>query len=753
MRGSRARPHEAWRRTIACAASFALLLALPVISATHQGPVNWGHPFTIIRNEQTNFFLEAATATSDPFISLNESEAGAASHYFLDASPTSGPSASVASFQSGTPTQTWEVKMKQPLPQDYFLNLSMPILGSFYFGSSASPVAAQSPVKNLGGDQGFVRFEVYADAVLVGGAEDVFHLTARTGPWPWIDLIIWPETRALYKGQVLSFKITRSGGIADFAVGTGGDHQTFLDIRYYSVDPLADGVYLENRQIRSYDGPVSKPGTASSDAPLTGAALIGLVAAFRPRLGRRAIAALLVGVLLSSGCIGAGGKDARPEASADPTATVIVDFENRTELKDRGAIEGVVKNDIGFFVAGAHVAILGTNFFEESDKTGAFAFSNLSAGRYTMRIDAKSYYPLEQQVEVQAGAATRLEVILAPVKERATTGRPHVHGDWGDASVLELQNLDFTYEFKQCPDDGDFDQGAIRGIRRCQQLIPIKVEKPVPAGTARVEVLLKWSDGSNVPKALGLKVNTAIEKSLGVSVSGHVAGFGTSVPGQRYHSRASGIPFNIAIFPTEADPGHQAFTNWVFWVRPSMQDIVDTTNPPATASFSIHVEMRAHKGVVPFEPAHRDFWGANSTINLVINAPRTQSSTATSATFPGTYNWVPAKDRFVPPGTMELRGKFKWVTGTVELTSWKLVYKPGNVPASQPVFFPVELQGTGTERTFVIKPLPEQVDQFYQTQSNWRFYVDDDGQAANSGPGTTWTLSVEAVKDPAYLPT
>ncbi|HLE47730.1 MAG TPA: carboxypeptidase-like regulatory domain-containing protein, partial [Candidatus Thermoplasmatota archaeon] len=156
------------------------------------------------------------------------------------------------------------------------------------------------------------------------------------------------------------------------------------------------------------------------------------------------VAALVLAVCLFGGCLGAGGPsgtDSAPtgtEASASPSpkSTADTTVEKRPELqeKGRGAVEGIVRDEFEARVANAHVALLGTDAFTTTDKSGTFSFQNLTAGDYTLRVDHEKFLSLELDVAVEVGKATIVQVTLVfPVESfPGYLGTPHRHDWWGE---------------------------------------------------------------------------------------------------------------------------------------------------------------------------------------------------------------------------------------------------------------------------------------------------------------------------------
>lgn len=779
-------------------ALLASILLLPAAGAIHMSPTSWDCYTTTYKycpyqwDESLKLFVESGGADG-AFLSPNDEAAGTATHHQLSADMTSGLSSSIASFQAGRPTQSFEIKLKNPLAADYYLNLTRPIKGDFYWGHTAS---ATTEAAGRAVDHAWVRVELFMGTVRVGGYEDHANLFTNSGGWSWLSLNLWPEVRVLEAGSPLTLKVTRGGGVGDFYVGTGGNHQSVLDIRYYPDDPLGGAVYLENRKIASY---TSKDSTLSAEEMAIEAQRFAATPWFRnqpPGLykvpaherdegeGTLGIAsmALLPGLFLApwrrmrsfsvvaalavvsvAGCVGgppAGAGAADPDAAS---SSVEVKFEERESLANtsKGAIEGLVQDDLGFPIAGAHVSLLATHLFENTDRKGLFKIGNVSAGTYVMRIDAKQYSSLERELEVRPGQVTLLNVTLQPLVAKEGGKKPHVHGDWGDQTELTVFSGRFTFTLPCAPSPGSTSAstgGVNVHTRPCERAIPLDVSKPVPPGAAQVQVVLKWTAASGVPAELALRVVTGIPYSQ-TKWTGNIGSGGAAH--RIYVARPSADPFNVAIFPNEADPGHQKFTNWQLWALLPAEDVGYPKRSPDTANFEVTVEVKAFKGVVPFEPAHRSFWGERQELRVFNHASKAASEDPYSTAYPAYYGaigskyyqatWIPAKEVFVPPGTKELTGYLSWTNSKgLALTDWTLLYKGADLPSGSTAYQVMPLEGSGTNRTFKLPVKPEWTDQYYQSTSYWKFAVDAPGQSVTSASGTTWSLGVVAHRDPVF---
>ncbi|MBI2079092.1 MAG: carboxypeptidase regulatory-like domain-containing protein [Euryarchaeota archaeon] len=714
--------------------------------------------------QQVRFYLEAESTTSGGFLAL-ASDAASTESITVDASPTSGLStASQTMIGGAAPVSMFA--LRGTLPRDYFLNLSKPVVGTLFWSSTASSTAESSTL----------RVDAFVGSARIGGQVVFIDPLYEAGEWVPFHVKFRPEVTRLSSGETVTVKVSRYNGLADFRIGTGGNHQSFLELRFFDSNPLASTLYLDNRTLVSAsggerrvlavpyvdDGPgptaapqADPPGSAPPSGPgpgfVVGAPIAGL--ALLRKKGRAGFVLLMLLAGAFSGCIREEdtATKANPSSTGEPLpqSTGNASFETREELKasGKGEIEGTVRDELQIPIEGAHISLLGTSLFSTTPRSGLFRFGNLSAASYTIRIDREGYLGLEQFVRVEVGKVTILNVTLARPSAGGGNAKAHVHDMFGDATTKLVQNVEFLPTGFTGLANGE--PGKTLNTWVClsascgDMLVPIDFHSPVPPGSVQMEVTVTWTGG---PKELGLRVMTTGNGSIE----------------QHFAARPSGEPFHVVFFPNEADPGHQETTNWQFWVRiPTGLETFNPLQPPAYSGGKIRVVAVAHKGVVPFEPAHRDFWQGASEIAL-FSDKKLESFHMPDSTFPaGDLVWRPGKNLFVPPGTIEIRGSFRWTNQFDAPYRWKLLYAPANVPPGMNEWrlVPGTAGTTGTTVTFTLPVKSGETDQFYQFQSYWIFAPDDDPDRDNdvltsSSSCSCWKdtfwLTATAIKDPSY---
>jgi hypothetical protein len=115
------------------------------------------------------------------------------------------------------------------------------------------------------------------------------------------------------------------------------------------------------------------------------------------------VAACLSAVLLA-GC--GDGPDAAPSAGSGTTAPI---------ASGKGAISGLVINDVFRPVPGGVVLIQELGLTATSDSSGQFVFTDLEPGAYLLRVQADGHEAAPQTVDVREGEYAEVEVVARRV--------------------------------------------------------------------------------------------------------------------------------------------------------------------------------------------------------------------------------------------------------------------------------------------------------------------------------------------------
>lgn len=145
--------------------------------------------------------------------------------------------------------------------------------------------------------------------------------------------------------------------------------------------------------------------------------------AFRRRVSKIAGAALTAVLSLCSNVFG------QTQPQEDKTCTRIVALKiKKTAVKDvRSTFTGVVMDEVGAVVSGAKITLTNERTKKRSTLTstddGAFNFSNLPAGKYSLEIEAPGFKPYKQKhLTVNSNEALQVSATLQSSEETVTVG-------------------------------------------------------------------------------------------------------------------------------------------------------------------------------------------------------------------------------------------------------------------------------------------------------------------------------------------
>lgn len=676
-------------------------------------------------------YLKATTATSDPHLAPDASSSATPSYTAFSA--TEGVT-QTAGWAQGTKGAAASFSTKEPVGTQQWLNLTKYIWVYLWFKPNAGG-AANVPV----GDK--IRVEVYAGERLAGrGVYYTYAQAVSPSDWTIAYFYVWPEVDSILPNEKVVLKVYRDAGAGDFLISTNGNRASYLEYGFFNRDPLAGALYVDHGKLVVSDSGTDG-GEGSVVLPLAGLPLVGLLA-----LSRRSARPLVLLLLVSGAFAGCLGTKAGPAGSGSnsisegPQNTVDLHVERNETLQKQGVgeVQGFVRDGDKAFgpVRDATVLFVGTSLSTRTDALGRYEFLNLTAKKYLMRVDAVGLKAEEREVVVEVGVRLTLNFTLFSGIEKASNDKAHVHDLWPEG-VKEMEFFQADSPTPQASTDTSA-TGKQIGMPFSTvwgPAVPVPEGKIVLPGTVRIEVKLQWNAEPGRPvKELGLVVR-----------------YPGATQDRTYGPRASQEPFNIAIFPNLADSGHQKFTRWTFSiVYPPTTNNGGTFYEPAYVAAGVHVTARIFKGVVPYEPAHEDYWkGAKELPYLNVLGRGSWSLTGTSKPISATGRWpdsnffVPDAGKMIAPGTKEIRGNFTVsYTGSTPPagtpgTTWKLVYLPANVNPLYGNWKTVTLTATGTagKYSFIIPVAKGESDQFYQTASYWRFSPDtpdDDPLAPNA---------------------
>lgn len=683
-----------------------------------------------------------------------------------------------------------------PLTQERVLNASMEMM--LHLWVSIPTASAGNPA--------FIAATASVDSRFMAQAAVTQSTTTvgKGGAFTEVVLPLVSEVANLAVGSRLTLRIDVLGATGDAAIGFQPGQHSHLNVSL--LDPLRNDIYLD-----SYNGatiplaqaepaPSSATGTTSgasgadgASAPrpepgapaaprggvplgmlLAAAPLLGLLA-FVPRRpgGGRTLAVLAVALLVAAGvagCSGQGGK----RAVVDDGSTIdeyldVPDDERRAILQETGTgdLNGRVFHDVGLPLQGAHISLLGTDLFRTADPAGRFQFLGLAPGTYKVRIDAQGFQSIERgDVLVRKGNVTRLDVTMVPVDDPRAGFLSHRHDEWGAKTSLLLYDGATPAPRDQLETSG-YPMGPLSGTTFCLPTTGPRVNGEVqvcklefvpdlvgivPPGTAQLAVTIGWDPNDN---------------------DIDLAGF-MYTPANRNHplvmsQKASGSTWTVPVSHAMTDRGHQAFSFWSFYVYVMGSGSTYVPAPVETVTAPFQVKVEALKGVVPYEPGHRDLWQGNTTIGLLDSVLKQHTSTYYSdlPRDEDTSRWLFDPPALVPPGTGRLEVRLEYgvppgATGLDPFDDWTLAFHSAEVNPRgyswDDLLYPEPKErGDG----YVLYDLPlttGMTDAYYQTKSNWVIFLDDGGTTGvigNANPESfhyivDFRVTATAHLDPAY---
>lgn len=583
-----------------------------------------------------------------------------------------------------------------PLPDTYILNVSRGIAVDLYFKSSK----CVSPEIELWAGTTFLAGQVASQTRQSNGK---FFYSPTISGFCGRPYGMHTEVSILAKGTVLTLKMIlhNPGAVEklDVPVLLGTKDRSVIRLPFYIPE---ERVFLESHATGSGASPAGEPGGAAPPgAILLPLALVGL--ALRP--SRRLRAPILAALLLAAALAGCLGGSSAPRDTAGTQATggrvnqTLVPVPGGGNATS-GGILGIVHDEFQVPVQGVHVSLFGTDKFATTDNFGQFAFSNVTAGEYTIRLDRAGWKVLEEKVTVEAGKFAKLDVLLEPLVKKSGGANRHRHDYWlPDEKVRTIFSGPVTFP----PFQGQVPACASGSSSSGDQyfcvtdfLIPpaagSEPRKLVLPGTNDLEVKVTWQESQNRVYRVG----------VGFTANDNKSDF-------YMFPKPSGVPTHIRTTWGMGDVGHQAFTTWALWlyIPTNEHEVFFGEGAPIVQPLQgpFQVEVKVHRGTAPLEPGHKDHWGSNTTLTLM---EREQSS-----------SWPLSK--LVPPGTESLDITYEQTRPSSN--EWTVVYKPANeAPTAVANFHPLP-GGTknGNTVTFHYVLKPGEADPFYAKRSSWSF--------------------------------
>lgn len=663
---------------------------------------------------------------------------------------------------SGQDMLRTDVFTSEPIPSILYLNASRPIEVDLFL---KSPDCEQRNTFANAVDIELWLGETFAGGALHGSEISPYYRGGQA--WKAAHCVVMfnvhPEVDAFPAGSILKLKVIQFSQGAGYQYGLGEGHRSEVRIPFYPPNDV------ERRIPEIVAAAAEKP--ESSSQAFSGAALGGLALLVAPRRGlqgRGSVAALLMLALAVGGCIGGGpqGDAASKDHDADDgeVNVDVVPLENGTVRAGTGAIVGTVTDDYGYAIRGAHVTLLGTNNFTETDGEGTFQLLSIAASDYRLRIDKKEFVSIEVPIRVEEGKATRLDVIMVLLVDKAAGQRPHSHDYWEGLNERPL----FSGDVKFVGTAGDSKacvplysaQGIVNNIvystalnanynyasqGACYAAFYFQDRNIVAPGTYDIEAKVTWDQSVNKVERVGI-------------MFGDNRPWMTTYNYTMMYPKKSGETTHIRTGWEMTDLGHQVFSMWRFMLYIPHYDGSGVTVPANAQGLGgpFHVEMKIKRGVLGREPAHPERYGANMTFNTmrdwtmyagcytgIGNVPAcTQYSYSYyyANTYPYPAVLVPQETQWIQVWLNKTTVNTIPPQTNVEPASFVLRYKPANVAPGTAAkadyaWQKAKLVGkVGDSTKYIIPVKPEEADPFYAKNTMWTWQiVAPDGTAAYSG--------------------
>jgi hypothetical protein len=681
------------------------------------------------------------------------------------------------------PIDTFE---SDPFPRDIYLNASRFIRLTLYLtgpsgtGSDCSTSSVDVELwlgSTFAGGQLHGVSQGYYPPYAPGYCAESFQIHAEVGKLP--------------VGQRLTVKLLRHSEYVPFQYGMGPGHWSFIELPEFTPDEVLERIIGAGGAVAGSSGPAKGAGandkgesgaeaapqkSKSSEAtpvvspadlvlPVGGLALAGLTRRIGGRRGGAVLLALGLLAVGVAGCIQSSDADLSDTSSDQGKKQGKINTtieQGGGSAAGFGRLHGRVMNDLGLPVQGAHLAVLGTSNSTFSDKSGIFEMKNVPAGAYKLRVDHAKYASLEEPVTIVDGQSTRADILLVPNDDKGKDFRPHQHDNWPSEGRLPLKlPNDGKVRFPlygapdtEAPVADCFNVPLIPLFymsESVQCVAPLRLDlgELILPGTVDIEFNVTWDRNANKVERVGVLAmsNLDIYQYSWITM----------------YPKASGVSTHLRTTWEMTDVGHQKFTTWQFMLyipTNSGGSIVgNVASVGQTVTQPFKVEVTIHKGIVPYEPEHRDFWGKNTTFEVYKRAPA-QLSGCIGCEFPTAGHYWPSYDPFTyadignltPPDTKWLEVLFEAPSAGVPPTTWALAYKPANIPPEADVSQykkPKELSREGNKVRYQIVLDKEESDAFYALQSNFWWTVDDQREGYTvtynpTTPGQSMYLTVTA---------
>lgn len=402
-----------------------------------------------------------------------------------------------------------------------------------------------------------------------------------------------------------------------------------------------------------------------------------------------------------------------------------------------GAIVGSVFDEYDTPVAGANVALIGTDHVRRTNITGDFRFLDLPPASYHLRVDHEGYKAAESALRVTAGKGEQVLVRLLTQEVVPVSDRPHTHDYWAGRERVTVLDDVVPYH----PQDAGGFNGAIQPVTGPANHLWTgdclsSTDNPSPStGAFRFEDpnQLVWPGTKSIEVTLDWTAQDYYGEKM--SVIWHPANTRDYKRGLLADKRET---VAIPVEAGEADLGHQLYTSWEFAVCTSEKGETISYGRPAVGN--VHIKIDLVRGpTVPREPAHPDYWSNGSVLPLinetkVFDGGEAAAWLLSSRGGRADFTFIPETGTVVPPGTAELQARLSWTyDGMLDVPPVSLSYSSSTVAPWQKWMLekrsvPESVEAGDGFRVYRIALDGSATDAVYQAISNWAFYWNFEGE-------------------------
>lgn len=416
--------------------------------------------------------------------------------------------------------------------------------------------------------------------------------------------------------------------------------------------------------------------------------------------------ALLVICIVLAGC--SGGAKETEDVLDDAPGSIHVSVLSHNDLP--------VKN--------ARVSVLGTEFFGDTRTDGTIHFDGLPPGTHEVNVQASSFLPAKEKVEVIAAAQSNVTLQLA--LDPSQPENPHIHDLWRGQPTYTM--MDSTIDITKYPPNqtpftpveeplgGMFTRP--NGVASDDTFFIPLVDDDVDAvivlpGTKTMTITVEWDSAKVGFDQMGIEYNPP---------NGNA---------QKTEMFSSGAPVTIEVDKAWWDDGHRTFSRWILrGFHNNQPDQPTSWTPVVVTDGKIGVRIELERGELEVDAAHPDLWKGKTELVLRESGdPR--AGAPLGAGRRGTEGGLRLDDeQIVPPDTRILRIEFSWnhnQANDVEREDYDLTWRTAaqNPQTTDITEFEraTAIEGSAAQKykVYEIEIGEGEGDSVYDTSTAWRF--------------------------------